>query len=83
MKYRVIYMNLPTTEIKGACCILDESKPAEYTIVINCNMPTEVQTETLKHELKHIELNHHNRILNGEITVAQAEVEVHSSKIVT
>lgn len=78
VKHKVVYMSFPTDEIKGAVCELDpEQHPEEYTIFINTNYPEEVQQEALKHELKHLELNHFKRILSREISAAEAEIEAH------
>ena len=83
MKYEVVYMPFQVNgkkidDIKGAICELDpEQRPEEYTIFINTDYPEEVQQEALEHELRHLELDHFNRILSGEITVAEAEIEAH------
>lgn len=85
MKYKVVYMPFEVNgkkidDIKGAIYELDpEQRPEEYTIFINTDYPEEVQQEALKHELRHLELDHFNRVLSGEITVAQAELEAHNA----
>lgn len=85
LKYKVVYMPFEVNgkkidDIKGAICELDpEQRPEEYTIFINTDYPEEVQQEVLKHELKHLELNHFKRILSREITAAEAELEAHNA----
>ncbi len=53
--------------------------PEEYTIFINTNYPEEVQREALEHELRHLELDHHKRMLSGDITLLEAELKAHRS----
>ena len=77
VKHKIVYMSFPTDDIKGAVCQLYPEHPEEYTIFINSNYPEEVQHEALEHELKHLELDHFKRVADGEITVAQAEIEAH------
>lgn len=47
-----------------------------YSIFLNAALTDLERTETLKHELLHIKLNHWERIDRKEITVSQAEKEV-------
>ena len=83
MKYKVIYMpfqvnGIPIEGIKG-CIEWDPEYPEEYTMYIDSILPEDIQAETLKHELKHIELDHFKRIQSGDITLSEAEIEAHSS----
>lgn len=46
----VVFANLPTG-CRGFCCLGSDFEPI---VVINQNLPYEIQQETYRHEMKHI-----------------------------